>query len=225
MNYLEKIVLEGIKNVGFTDFFNGKGYSDATIKKYMLGYLPKGLCEYANYIDEEQMVLACYKYLIPEISQDNEIIYTISRVDNNTANISLSFEVDKHYFIGASDRVIWNRRALFQEYPVFICETWTDALSVIDCGFEAVALNRIVNIVDLWKVIKNVNNNKYVLFGDNDYFGKKANYNMARMLKSMSLKFTCVEHFPDGIKDANEWMLYDRVNFEETLRRKYNELL
>lgn len=225
MSYLNEIVLEGIKSVKFTDFFIRKGYSYETIKKYKLGYLPKGLSEYKKYINEEQVVISSYKMLIPEIDIDNEIAYIISRMDTENIDMPLSFDIDKHFFVGASDRVIWNRKALYQETPVFICETWTDALSVIDCGFEAVALNRIVNIVDLWKVIKLINNNKFVLFGDNDYFGKKANENIARMLKSESKEFTSVDYFPDGIKDANEWMLYDRVNFEETLRRKYNELL
>lgn len=226
MEYLSNIVSEGFNNVKYTDFFIKKGYSRETIERYKLGYLPGGLCDYASDIGEEQEILACYKYIIPEINQENEIVYSISRCDENEMRKKLSFDIDKHFYIGSSDRKIWNKKALFQKKPVFICETWTDALSVIECGFEAVALNRIVNIVEIWKLVKTLKNkNKFILLGDNDNYGKQANDNLSRMLKSESHLFTVVEDFPENIKDANEWLLYDRESFEDTLRRKYDELL
>lgn len=224
MTYLQNLIYEGTDHIDQTDFFKRKGYGEETIRKYKLGYLPEGLCDYAKVIDEEKVVLTCYKYIIPEITKENEILYAISRKDS-VSNCGLSFDVDKHFFVGANDRVIWNKKALFQQEPVFICETWTDALSVIDCGYEALALNRIINIVDLWKAIRSANKDSYILFTDNDFYGKKANDNLARMLESESRKFVCIDNFPDGIKDANEWMLFDRDSFKDILRRKYNELL
>ena len=224
MNYLQKMIIEGIEHIDQTDFFQRKGYGEETICKYKLGYLPMGLCDYADAIDEEKEVLACYKYIIPEITKENEIKYAISRKDS-ASNSELKFDIDKHFFVGSNDRIIWNKKALYQKEPVFICETWTDALSVIDCGYEALALNRIVNIVDLWKEIRNANKDNFILFADNDFYGKKANDNLTRMLESESRRFVCVDRFPDGIKDANEWMLCDRGTFKETVRRKHDELL
>ena len=225
MNHLDQIVLEGIEQIGLTDFFKKKGFSDKTITKYKLGYMPDGLINYSKYIEEDKKILSCYRYIIPDINNKKEISYLIARIEKNVAEFQLPFEIDKHYFIGANDRLIWNKKALFQKKPVFICETWTDALSVIDCGYDAIALNRIVNIVDLWKTISNLKTSKLVIFCDNDFFGKKSNLNIAKMLSSLSIKFTCVDYFPRGIKDANECMQYDRVNFEEILHEKYNELL
>lgn len=226
MDCLSSVVSEGCNNINHTDFFVNKGYSRETIEKYKLGYMPEGLCHYVNNIDEESEVLACYKYIIPEINQENEILYFISRCDKNEMQEKLSFDIDKHFYVGASDRSIWNAKALYQEKPIFICETWTDALSVIDCGFEAVSLNRIVNIVEMWKIVKKLEKQrKFILFGDNDYYGIQANDNLSRMLKTESQLFTVVDNFPENTKDANEWFIYDKENFEDMLRRKNNELL
>lgn len=226
MNYLTDIVLDGCKMNRCTNFFLNKGYSLETIEKYKLGYYPKGVSAYAHIIDEDKKVLKCYKYIIPEINQENEIQYLILRSDREEVLKQLNFNIDKHFYVGASDRNLWNKKALFKDNPVFICETWTDALSVIDCGFEAVSLNRIINIVELWKIVRNFKKQrKFLLFGDNDYYGKQANDNLIRMLSAEKRLWTVVDNFPSNIKDANEWFLFDKNDFKNTLRRKYNELL
>lgn len=226
MNKLNDIVLEGNSNVMKTDFFIKKGYSLATINKYRLGYLEEGLKSYEGLIDEDSLILYCYKYIIPDYDENNLIKYCICRCDQKSMNSILSFEIDKHYYVGASDRIIWNAKALESVKPIFICETWTDALSVIDCGYEAIALNRIVNISLLWKNIKSLKrNNRFILFCDNDYYGKKANENLKNMLRNEKQYFSVVEEFPEGIKDANEWFLFDKDSFRDMLRRKSHELL
>lgn len=48
--------------------------------------------------------------------------------------------------------------------------------------------------------------------------------NLKKMLVSLKVHFIEISTFPENIKDANEWFLYNRVDFEKTLRGAINEL-
>lgn len=219
MKLIERIVLDAEKNVCSTNYFKNKGYSNKSIVRYRLGYLKDGLLPYADEIDEDKSILACYKYVIPNYDYENKLTYLILRCDQVSMQEQLSFEIDKTFMLGSFNNNIWNAKHLKSEQCVFVCETWTDALSVIDCGYNAIALNKINNIVDLWKCIKlyNLINNKYILFCDNDYYGKKANNNLSKMMKEQKCDYVVIEHFPEEIKDANEWYIYDKNGFVKML--------
>ena len=225
---LNEIVTVSKQNVNRTGYFREKGYTRKTIERYCLGYLENGLEDYQEYTGEDRSILSCYKYVIPNYDRNGKITYIIFRSDKETVKERLPFDVDSTYIIGENNGLIWNERALFEDKQiVFINETWTDALSVIDCGYSAIALNRINNIPDLWKKIK-VNpllkKKKYILFCDNDYYGKKANENLKKMLISLDVQYIEMDEFPNNIKDANEWFLYNRVDFEQKLRGVTNGL-
>lgn len=226
MEYTDKIVNEAKMNINKTDFFKKRGYSLSLIKKYNLGYLYNGMASFSEEINEDPDILKCYKYIIPDYNKYGKVNYLIARCDSETMKKVLNFEIDKNYMVGNCKQSLWNCKALISDEPVFICETWTDALSVIDCGFKAIALNRIVNIVSLWKEIKQKKSaaKNYILFCDNDYYGKKSNDNLKRMLEGEGCKTAAVNGFPQGVKDANEWFIFDKESFCEKLRSKVYEL-
>lgn len=225
---LSEIVAISKQNIYKTEYFQRKGYTQKILDKHCLGYLENGLRNYQKYITEDCSILSCYKYVIPNYDRNGNITYIIFRSDKKAVKDTLAFDIDSTYTIGNYNGLIWNEKALFEENPmIFINETWTDALSIIECGYSAIALNRINNITDLWKKIKDssfLQNKKYILFCDNDYYGKKANDNLKKMLVSLKVHFIEISTFPENIKDANEWFLYNRVDFEKTLRGAINEL-
>ncbi|WP_270771138.1 toprim domain-containing protein [Intestinibacter bartlettii] len=219
MELIEKIVLDAEKNVCNTNYFKDKGYGNKTILRHRLGYLKDGLLPYADEIDEDRMILACYKYVIPNYDFENKLTYLIIRRDEVSMKEQLPFEIDKTFILGNFKNNIWNAKDLNNEQCVFVCETWTDAISIIDCGYNAIALNKINNIVDLWKCIKfyNLIHKKYILFCDNDYYGKKTNNNLSKMMESQKCEYIVLNSFPERIKDANEWYIYDKNSFMKML--------
>lgn len=220
-NLLYQIVEEGLQHIDETDFFHRRGISDNIAKKYMLGYLPDGLSQYNNFIDEAPSILSCYKYVIPDIDSDGKINYLLFRIDSNTMFNVLPFEIDSTFSVGDFQGKIWNGKTLYKNNNdvVFITESWTDALSIIQCGAPAVALHRITHILDLWKQLQVVSyrTRKYILSCDSDYYGKKTNHNLMKMLLSLDLKCEIFVDFPKGIKDCNEWIIFDKSEFERVI--------
>lgn len=218
---LHQIVEEGLQHIDETNFFRNRGLSEKFIKKYMLGYLPDGLLKYKNFIDEVPDVLSCYKYLIPDVDSAGEINYLLFRIDTNTMSNILPFEIDSTYRLGDFQGKIWNGKTLYpNDYDVvFITESWTDALSIIQCGAPAIALHRITHILDLWKRLQVISKKtrKYILACDGDYYGKKANHNLVKMFSSLGINFEMFVDFPNSIKDCNEWFMFDKSAFERVI--------
>lgn len=219
---LTQIVNDGIANITGTQFFIRRGLSQKVIRDNSLGYLPEGLLPYRQYIEESPEVLLCYRYVIPDFDEHGGINYLLFRVDSETMSAVLPFEIDSSYGLGDCIRRVWNSKCLYKDgmNVVFITESWTDALSIIQCGGMAVALYRITNVLDLWKILSNrpLTSIRFVLACDGDYYGRKANKNLGDMLRSLGHYFDTLESFPPGIKDCNEWLTYDKEAFKKAVQ-------
>lgn len=222
---LRTIVNNGISNIDGTQYFKKKGFSNNTIERYKLGFLPNGLLDYAEFVHEDVNVLECYKYVIPDIKEDHIINYIQFRSDKATEAINLSFELDSTYIIGDNGKKLWNDNCLYRtdKHPViFIAETWTDALSMEEMGYSAIALNRIHNVLTLWKkckTIENIRNTRFISICDNDFYGRKSNNNVTKMFESIGCRVSVFDRFLEDIKDCNEWLQSNRHEFEETIKK------
>lgn len=205
---MDHLFLEGCKHIGETDFFTNRGYDTAVLEKYRIGYLQEGLKPFRKWLDEDERILSCYRYVIPNINKKGEITYIQFRSDKQAVKEQLPFDIDGTYMIGPSQGKIWNDKALFSEKKtVYVVETWTDAMSLIQWGYDALALNRINHIVDLWKRLRDnrdFQTNKYIIACDDDYYGKKANSNLASMFASMNVDYEIFDDYPENVKDINE---------------------
>lgn len=198
-------------------------FSKDIIEKFQLGFLAQGLLPYEKYIDEEPKVLECYKYVIPNFSVEGKVDYILFRSDKETERNNLPFELDSTYYLGNYEKNIWNHNHLYQIQRndiLFISETWTDALSIEDIGYKAIALNRITNVLTLWKKLTNIENVKdsiYVSICDNDYYGNKANNDLKNLFTELGCRVLICNLFPEGIKDCNEWLQNDRGKFKKAI--------
>ena len=116
------------------------------------------------------------------------------------------------------------------EDKIFICEGWADCLSLLQSGFQAVALNSTVNINMFIDKIKSFDDEQqellktdsFLLALDRDEAGRKATEILMQELQEMGFtKIFDVSNFIISTgKDVNEAYIKDR----ETLEIKANEI-
>ena len=101
--------------------------------------------------------------------------------------------------------------------PLFVVEGMFDALSVIELGFEATALNSISNkTLFLQELQKQKPNRPIILALDNDEAGQKAQKELLQNVPDY-VAMADVEYLFDNHKDANESLIADREAFRKRL--------
>ena len=120
---------------------------------------------------------------------------------------------------------LFNSGALKQNLkPVFIVEGEIDALSIIDAGGQAVGLGSVANIGKLIEALKEIKAATseipfLIILFDNDVAGQSASKKLTDALKK-ELNFFSYRHLllPESYKDANEFLMKDRVKFIEWVK-------
>ena len=116
---------------------------------------------------------------------------------------------------------IFNKKALFAQEvkAVFIVEGAFDALSFLEAGFSAAALNSTSNVSSFIGILeKRKPKAKIIICMDGDEAGQKAASQLAAGLNRLNIPFTRADTaILDGHKDANEALTADRVRFVETI--------
>lgn len=115
---------------------------------------------------------------------------------------------------------LFNKAALYNEAarPVFIVEGAIDALSIIEAGGEAVALNSTSNTRKLLKELESKRTgNTLILCLDNDDAGRKASIELAEGLRGLKIAFTEADIVGQH-KDPNEALTSDRAAFIEAVK-------
>ena len=118
---------------------------------------------------------------------------------------------------------LFNRQALYApgDEPVFVTEGAFDALSIIEAGGSAVALNSASNgRLLLTALQERPTDHPLLLCLDNDETGWEACANLSKQLHSIAVLFrdVCTEICSDS-KDPNEALLADEVKFFGVVRK------
>lgn len=107
-------------------------------------------------------------------------------------------------------------KGVIPEGDLFVTEGVFDALSIIQLGYKAVALNSGSNINTFIKLLSEckIKPSKIYIAMDNDEAGKGFTKTLSEALQELNLTFDIVE-LPEGYKDVNELLQHDA----EALRR------
>ena len=192
--------------------FSDRGLSLDTIKKYKLGYAPKGardlLTEYPSLV--KRMPSASYPYVLP-------IINSIRIVNYLVFEIAYRNEKSPKYIKPSNiDGLIFNERYLYQRVtdPVFVTEGIYDALSVEEVGYKAIALMG-VGYNRLLQFCKSFRHYTLILSLDNDKAGTETIKKLSEELKNIGIKHIIRQSLK---KDFNEDLINDRKTFSDLLQ-------
>lgn len=122
--------------------------------------------------------------------------------------------------LGASGPGIFNSAALEKGGAVFITEGAFDALSIIEAGKQAIALNSANNAEALIKTLeaRPPKNTCFILAKDNDTAGSRAAEILTAGLERLKLPFISAD-ISGGEKDPNDAFVADRARFVDAVKR------
>lgn len=115
---------------------------------------------------------------------------------------------------------IFNERALCEKpvRPIFIVEGFMDALSIIEAGAQAVAINSTSNVKYFMQALsRNQTKAPLILCSDKDDAGRKCNEDLRRSFEAAYIPYYEADICGDGPKDANEALTADRDGFIERI--------
>lgn len=118
-----------------------------------------------------------------------------------------------------SGTAIFNLKALKESNgrPLFILEGAFDALSVIEAGGDALALNSTSNVTMLLELLKAEKTKRTLIIAlDNDKSGENAAIKLAAGLRELNIPYTTAD-ICEGCKDANEALIKNRTKLEQDI--------
>lgn len=216
-------------------FFLRKGFTKKTIEKYGLFEVKihKNDSRLLELLDKDYLsIIDCYSYVIPGLNEKGELDYLMLRKTLDCKK-NKADGVHKHLYLGEIDRgvgKIYNSIHLCDTTKlVFIVESWTDALSFEEIGYPSIALNRVVNchkVLEplITKYAEMMGFKTFIVMCDSDEIGQSANTDIFNMLKTHNIHSYLFNDYPQGVKDPNEWLQYNRDNFKETINKYLKEL-
>jgi replicative DNA helicase len=210
---------KNLSDLACVEYFKKRGIGLETANKYGLGYVndwqsPKGLLKNKNLLKTPRVIIPTsdYSYATRDIRDE------------------LTEEQKKYSKTKEGSVNIFNVEALKQELPCFVTEGEFDALSFLELGYNAVSLGSASNTRSFLKKIKELSNNcSLIIVLDNDAGGIKAISALQDGLKEVSnlnpnLNFFIPDKFCGTYKDANEFLVTDRVGFENEIKKALSSL-
>ena len=227
-------------------YFLDRGLSEDTIKRFKLGYEPKGINEaFKDYpelqnknIGDSLEKAECYQYFIPTFNDEGICTYILSRRNDTLANQKIeegkiNYSIDdfrklKTKNLTGVPTTIYNFDGAMKNDLIFICEGWCDALSIENETYNAIALNSVSGIskfINMVQEVEDYQSKTYVIALDNDKSGKEAREKLQEEL----LKLKCrVKHLiPSGeeVKDINDMLLNDATTLNNAILNIEQEIL
>jgi replicative DNA helicase len=187
-------------------YIQSRGLSMATAANYGLGFDPKADPAGAGYPTPRLIIPTCKTH------------YFARRIDGgNTC---------KKMNNAGGTPGIFNVAALDADEPskIFVTESATDALSIIEVGGEAIATNSANNVGKLIELLESKVKagrplkSVFILCFDNDKAGQTATNTLREELTRLNLVYV-VEDICGGCKDPNEALVKDRASFLSAVKR------
>lgn len=210
------------KNISDPDcvkYLEKRGISKETAMKYGLGYVsdwqsPKGLLKNKNLPKTPRVIVPTsdYSYATRDIMDE------------------LTDKQKKYSKTKEGSVNIFNVEALKQEVPCFVTEGEFDALSFLELGYNAVSLGSASNTRSFLKKIKELSNNcLLIIVLDSDESGIKAVSALQEGLTEISnlnpnINFFIPDKFCGIYKDANDFLVKDKVGFENEIKKALSSL-
>lgn len=181
------------------DYLQSRGISIETAYYYFIGYDPQA--------DPAGGGHPCKRIIVPSSTEH----YMGRRIDGGK-------EFAKVNVKGAHPG-IFNEQALYTgTKAVFVTEGAFDALSILEAGAAAIALNSTGNVKNLLDRIKEYGTDAtLILCLDNDDAGKKAAQILREGLQALNVPFYTGD-ICGGCKDPNEALTKDRAAFEAAIK-------
>lgn len=186
-----KDLYESAQNASVSDYLNQRGISTEIQEKYGVRYLSASQGRFKGV----QSVLF--------ITDTGGLVERVASLE------------DKR-FSNHGSQGLFNAQALTVETdkPLFIVESAIDALSILEVGGDAVALNSTSNANKLIERLKNLDIKRpLVLAMDSDESGIKAQKELVKEINKLSIQVSTFSF--TGAKDANELLQKDRKKLEE----------
>ncbi len=198
-DYLEyyKACRSRILDPAAVQYLNARGISEETAAAYWLGYDPQA--------DPAKAGKPCPRIIIPT----SESHYIARSIDPDTPK-----QYAKMNPKGSSPG-IFNKAALFAQEvrEVFVVEGAFDALSLLEIGTAAIALNSTSNAETLLKTLENQRTEATLILAlDNDPAGEKATQTLKEGLQRLNISYITAD-ICGGHKDPNEALTADREAF------------
>lgn len=231
-------------------YFFDRGLSEDTIKRFKLGYEPKGINEALKDYPELHYykdLAECYPYFVP-MFKDGVCEYILPRQDKSILDKKLQEgklhkndkegnkrEYPKTMNLKNVPTTIYNFNGAMKEDLVFICEGWCDALSLENEGYKSVALNSVTGVskfINMIQEVEDYQSKTYVIALDNDKSGKEARQKLQDELQKLKCRVKHLYPEGEGVKDINDMLLKDEksllysiVKIEQEIQEENEKIL
>lgn len=200
---INNFILQANKNASSTDYFHKRGFTDETINKYKLGFMPNYTFKSKNGKD----VRFGDAIIIPYPGEDYYILRYLNPPEG----------VNKYKKLPGQEP-LFNLKGLAPgEDPIYIVEGQFDCLSFLALGVTCIGLNGAAGIN---KFIELVKNNKvhrpFIIALDNDNPGIEASKKLREQLNELNI-YSYNFELPKGYKDANELLVKDKDKLQELI--------
>ena len=244
---LHKQLLESPEGM---NYFLDRGLSEDTIKRFKLGYEPKGINEALKDYPELHYykdLAECYPYFVP-MFKEGVCEYILPRQDIKILDKKLQegelYKTDKEgnkrdypktMNLKNVPTTIYNFDEAMKNELVFVCEGWCDALSLENEGYKSVALNSVTSVskfINMIQEVKDYQSKTYVIALDNDKSGKEARQKLQDELQNLKCRVKHLYPEGEGVKDINDMLLKDEksllysiIKIEQEIQEENDKIL
>lgn len=199
-------------------YLTGRGISKATAQRFNIGY---DVC-FTEHIKDKAKAeqLKEYYRTVPTTGNNEAVIIPNDTHSLNARFINPPIIENSEVRHAKAGNGLFNLKALDNNDIVFIVEGCFDALSIIELGYNAIALNS-TNNIDL--LIRHLKERKEPLYNpliialDNDQVGKNAGIELQNKLNDLGINNYFKGDLYRQYKDANERLINDREGLNEAI--------
>ena len=201
---INNFILRAYENVKNTDYFHKRGFSDETIDKYKLGFMPN----YTFKSKKGNDVCFGDAIIIPYPGEDYYILRYLNPPEG----------VNKYKKLPGQEPLFNLKELAPGEDPIYIVEGQFDCLSFLALGVTCIGLNGAAGINKLIDLVKKnkEQHRPFIIALDNDNPGIEASKKLREQLNELNI-YNYNFELPKGYKDANELFIKDRNKLQELI--------